>query len=272
MALGTAAAMARSIASPFRLESASRSLLRALVAIQMHHVVRHACVVLVLMACGRAQAQSSAELPEATTRTRIARVQAILDARAGRAQFWQYGWLGLGYAVTGGFVALAASLSDSNQRLDFAFAAGGAFIDTTVHGLGSIHVHAANRLREQPDASPEQARLKLAMAEAELAAAAEAERDRRSLFKAQILPVGFAVATGLVLGVGFGHVRGAVVNTLAAIVINELRVLTQPTSTTAMWQDYQRDPDAPLVRRRAREGWSLSWEASPFGCAFTGSF
>lgn len=245
-----------------------------MVAIPMKTVVKHACAVVLLLACGTAQAQpsSSAELPDATARARIERVQGILDERAGRAQFWQYGWLGLGYAVTGGFVALAATLNDKDQQLDFAFAAGGAFVDTTVHALGSINVHAAARVREQPDASPEQLRLKLAIAEAELAAAAAAESDRRSLLKAQILPVGFSLATGLVLGIGFGHVRGAVVNTVAAIVINELRVLTQPTATIAAWHEYQRDPDAPLARRRAREGLNLSWELSPLGCAMTGSF
>lgn len=240
----------------------------------MSNVARCACAVLVLVACGRAHAQpsASAEFSDATARARIARVQGILDERAGRAQFWQYGWLGLGYAVTGGFVALAATRDDKAQRLDFAFAAGGAFIDTTVHALGSINVHAAARLREQPESSSEQLRLKLAMAEAELAATAEAEGDRRSLLKAQILPVGFSIATGLVLGLGFGHVRGAVVNTVAAIVINELRVLTQPTSTIAARQEYLRDRDASLARRGTRPGFTLSWEASPFGCAISGSF
>lgn len=228
-------------------------------------------VVLGLASSARAQSSVTAEPDPAALRARIARVQGILDERAGRAQFWQYGWAGLGYAVTGGFVALSATTKDKVQRLDFAFAAGGAFVDTTVHVLGSIRVHAAAALREQPDASPEQLRLKLAFAEVELKAVAEAERDRRSLFKAQILPIGFSVATGLVLGLGFGHWRGAIINTAAAVVINELRVLTQPTSTIDAWEQYRQNPGAASARRLDS---ALSWSftVSPNGCTVTGSF
>jgi hypothetical protein len=223
-----------------------------------------ACLLAMVLACAGAQAQASqnTELDTAALRARIARVQAILDERAGRAQLWQYGWAGLGYAATGGFVALSATTKDKEQRLDFAFAAGGALVDTTVHVLGSIHVHAGARLREQPEGSPEQLRLKLAFAEAELKAVAEAERDRRSLLKAQILPIGFSVATGLVLGLGFGHWRGAIVNTAASIVINEVRVLTQPTSTMEAWEHEH--------AATSSVSWSLA--LSPTGCAVYASF
>ena len=56
-------------------------------------------------------------------RQRLDRVQAILDERADRARFWQYGWMGLGYAVTAGFAAGSAITNDKTNRLDFAFAA-----------------------------------------------------------------------------------------------------------------------------------------------------
>ncbi|HET8932571.1 MAG TPA: hypothetical protein VFN67_03985 [Polyangiales bacterium] len=224
------------------------------------------CVLAVVLACRGAQAQASthAELDTATLRARVAQIQAILDERAGRAQLWQYGWAGLGYAVTGAFVAISATTKDKVQRLDFAFAAGGAFVDTTVHVLGSIQIYAAAGLREQPEASREELRLKLAFAEAKLRAVAEAEQDRQSLLKAQILPIGFSVATGLVLGLGFGHWRGAIVNTALSIVVNELRVLSQPTSTIAAWEQYRRDAGA------ARRSWSIA--LSPTGCMIYGSF
>lgn len=220
--------------------------------------------VILLLTCQRAHAQAG-ELDLATIRSRIEHVQAILDERAGRAQLWQYGWTSLGYAVTGGFGAVAVATKDKDQRLDFAFAAGGAFIDTSVHLLGSIEVHAATRLREQPDVGPEQLRQKLAFAEAQLSAAANAERDRRSLLKAQILPVGFSVVTGLVLGIGFGHWRGAAINTAAAIVVNEVRVLTQPTSTIEALEKYQGARD-----RSNSITWSLALTAT--GCSLFARF
>lgn len=226
------------------------------------------------IACGRVHAQVSVspELDDATLRARITTIQGILDERAGRAQLWQYGWVGLGYAAAGGFATLAATTSDDVQRLDFAFAAGGALVDTTVHALGSIEVHAAARVRERPEDSVEHLRLKLAFAQAQLEAAAEAERDRQTFLKAQVLPVGFAVATGLVLGAGFGHWRGAAVNTLAAIVINELRVFSQPTSSIDALQRYRDNPDAALARLGRQRGLTLQWAAGPTGCALYGTF
>jgi hypothetical protein len=235
-------------------------------------VARLGVILIVIVACGRAQAQPNAGLDDVAVGARIARVQAILDERAGRAQLWQYGWAIAGYSVTAGFVAISATTADKDLRLDFAFAAGGALIDTTVHVLGSIEVHAAARLREQPSASPEELRLKLSFAEAQLTAAADAERDRRSLLKAQILPVGFSIATGLVLGIAFGHWRGAIVNTAASIVINELRVLTQPTSSIAALAQYQRDPRAAAARERQRPRFVWSVAASPLGCTLYGAF
>jgi hypothetical protein len=204
---------------------------------------------------------------------RFDRVQAILDERAGRAQFWQYGWMGLGYAVTVGFATGSGLTSNKTNRLVFAFAAGGAFIDTTVHALDPIRVHAAARLREQPATTPVEARVKLKLAESELAAVAEAEAGRRSLLKAHVLPNGVPVVTGLILWLGFGHLKGAAVNTAAAIVINEVRVLTQPTSSIAAWKQYQQNSDGQPSSSMGRQptiSWSLA--VGPFGSFVYGSF
>ena len=169
-------------------------------------------VALSLGRLGTAYAQVEAPGDE-QVRQRLDRVQAILDERAGRAQLWQYGWMGLGYAVTAGFATGSTLTSSKTDRLDFAFAAGGAFIDTTVHTLDSIRAHAAARLREQPATSPEEARIKLKFAESELAAVAEAESARQSLLKGHLLPNGVPVVTGLILWLGFGHLKGAAINT-----------------------------------------------------------
>ena len=113
-------------------------------------------------------------------------------------------------------------------------------------------------MREHPEASWAQLRTKLALAEAQLAAAAAAERDRRSLLKTQLLPIGFGVLTGLALGIGFGHWQGAAINTAAAIVINELRVLTQPIWTVEALRQYRQDPNQIAQRHRSGVAWSLA--------------
>jgi hypothetical protein len=221
---------------------------------------------------GTAYAQTQA-LGDAEVQQRLERIQTILDERTGRAQFWQYGWMGLGYAVTAGFAGGSALTSNKTNRLDFAFAAGGAFIDTTAHMLDPIRVHAAERLREQPASTPGEARSKLKFAESELAAVAEAEAGRQSLLKAHVLPDGLPVVTGLILWLGFGHRKGAAINTAAAIAVNEVRVLTQPTSTVAAWKQYQQNagyqPSSSAGHRPAIS-WSLA--VGPFGSYVYGSF
>lgn len=210
---------------------------------------------------------------DAEVQQRLERIQIILDERAGRAQFWQYGWMGLGYTVTAGFAGGSARTSNKTNRLDFAFAAGGAFIDTTVHMLDPIRVHAAGRLREQPATTPEEARSKLKLAESELAAVAEAEAERQSLLKAHVIPDGLPVVSGLVLWLAFSHLKGAAINTGAAIAINEVRVLTQPTSSVAGWKQYQQNaghrPSSSAGHRPAIS-WSLA--VGPFGSFVYGAF
>ncbi len=233
------------------------------------------CVLAVVLSAGSAAAEPRAApaLSDSETASRIERLQAVLDERSTRVQVWQYGWTGLGYAVTGGFVGIAAAQPSGTDRLDFAFAAGGALIDTTVHALGSINVHAAGRVRNQSARTPAEATFKLKLAEAELAEAAEAERDRRSLLKGHVLPIGLSAASGLVLWLGFGHLQGAVVNTVAASAIAELRVWTQPTSSIAIWEQYQRDPSSlPAATARGRGDFSWSLAVLPTGCAVVGVF
>ncbi|HET8937424.1 MAG TPA: hypothetical protein VFN67_28470 [Polyangiales bacterium] len=179
------------------------------------------------------------------------------DERSSRATVWQYGWTALGYAATGTFIAIAATTNNPDDRLDFTFAAVGSLLDTGIHVVGSIQVHAASRLREQPDGEPAQLRKKWQFAERELAAAAEAERERSSPLKAHLLPVGLSVMSGLVLGLVFGHWKGAAINTAAAVVVNEARVLTQPTSTVEALHRYQQDSNM-LAQRMTRSRWQCS--------------
>lgn len=214
-----------------------------------------------------------AAVNDAVAIQRIANIQSILDERDGRAKLWQYGWTGIGYGIATGFGVLSATTNDSTQRLDLAFAAGGTVVDTTVHLLGSINVHAAGRLRLLPEATAEERHEKLIFAESELREAALAEQKRRSLVFGHLVPAGFATATGLVLWLGFGHLKGAAINTAAAIVVNEVRLLTQPTSARDAWDAYQQHSNSSPAATRYPTS-TLAWSPilSPLGCGIAGVF
>jgi hypothetical protein len=187
---------------------------------------------------GVSLAQTGAAPEDAQVRARLAAIQAALDARSGGAKAWQHGWTGLGVGVLGLFTTLSATAKpETDDRLDFAFAAGGTLLDTVAHVAGGIDARAADRLHEAPEATPEEARAKLALAESLLREAAQAEESRQSLVTGHLVPDGMAVAVNLVLALGWGHVKGPVVNAAAAIVVNEVRCLTQPTSAVAALRD-----------------------------------
>lgn len=215
---------------------------------------------IVSSAADRALAEPGAE--RSSPADGVGSARDILDERESRARVWQYGWGATGYGLALGFGALAATTDDDDARLSFGFAAGGIFIDTTMHMLSSIEANAASRARERPDRAMAQLRL-----------AAEAEEQRQSLVLGHLLPAGFATAAGLVLWLGFDNLEGAIFNTAAAIATNEVRALTQPTSALDAWTAYQqgqRPSDALPSAAAPRASWSVALTGA--GCAIVGTF
>lgn len=103
--------------------------------------------------------------------------------------------------------------------------------------------------------------------------AAEAEQRRQSLVLGHLLPAGAATTGGLVLWLGFGNLQGAIAATVAAVVTNELRILTQPTSALEAWHAHQRGQSpaqAPRRRQAPARTWSLVFTGA--GGAVLGTF
>jgi hypothetical protein len=227
----------------------------------MPHITHHHLSGLLMAAAlsaGSVHARAEAPSDEASASAAEASAQAVLDERATRAQVWQYGWGGFGYALAASFGTLAIATDDKDTRLDFAFAAGGIFVGTTMHMIDSIRPHAAAHAREKPGS-----------ARAELKAAAEAEEKRRSLVFGHLLPAGFATAAGLVLWLGFDHLGGAVVNTAAAVIANEAGILTLPTSASRAYRDSTKQlPEGSSAA--AGPSWQLTFWGT--GAGVVGSF
>jgi hypothetical protein len=216
--------------------------------------------ILLFFSAGRARADESIQPPDRALLP--ARAQRTLDEREASARLWQYGWGALGYGMAVSFGAVAATTNRDSARIAFGFAAGGIFIDTSVHMLASIEPNASVRAREQPGQVMNQLRL-----------AAEAEELRQSLVFGHLFPAGAATVGGLVLWLGFGNMAGAIAATTAAVVTNELRILTQPTAAMKAWQALGRGQGhAEGSHGRGGPAWSWSLLFTGAGGAVRGTF
>ncbi|MBN1533934.1 MAG: hypothetical protein JXA20_14790, partial [Spirochaetes bacterium] len=157
--------------------------------------------------------QSDAEVSQ-----RIAHIQNALDQGQTRAQAWWYGWIGIygaGTAVQGGLAAHHWNDFERNRSTNYVRKAapetrqdmivGGA---TTFLGVCGLLVmpftpaYAPDRLREMPENTPEERRLKLQVAESLLAECAQVEIDGWG-WLTHLLNLGVNLTAGLVVWLGF---------------------------------------------------------------------
>lgn len=200
----------------------------------------------------------SADLDALDANTRAKFVRKSLDDDAESARLWYWGWSGVGVASAWVNGIWAAS-SDYDGRVDrIGAASGGVMLAVTtlispmsVTSDASSVATAVDESAARPGSDPCAV---VAYAEKYLARSAEDE-TRRKGFVGHALPIGGALAGGLVLGLGYGHWTGGALNAGIGIVITELKILTQPTGSVKALDRYRSGilgKDGPAV------GWQLA--------------
>lgn len=182
---------------------------------------------------------AAAEMPDAEVSRRLAFISARLDAGQDRAGLWWRAWYGtfLGLTVVQGGAALA--VRDPGLRQSAA-------VGSVTSSLGVIPLaitgfpprDAGDRLRVWPESTPAERRRKLARAEHLLRVSAEAE----SLGRSWIAHAGGAVvalASGLILGLGYKRGLNTLTNVIGGVVIVETEIWTQPTAAIDDWRTYR---------------------------------
>jgi hypothetical protein len=208
---------------------------------------------------------ANADLDAIDPATRAQFVRKSLDADASNARLWFWGWAGAGVAsaTVNGIVAAGG---DYGTRVDQIGAASGGLmlavttlifplaVTSDASAVGTAVDSSANRASADPCAV-------VAYSERYLAHAAEDEASRKRLV-GHALPIGGAIAGGLVLGLGYGHWTSGALNAGIGIVVTELKMLTQPTGAVRALDRYRTGvlgKDGPAV------GWQLVPMATPQG-------
>lgn len=201
----------------------------------------------------------NADLDAQDSTTRLRFVRKSLDDDASNARIWTWGWAGTGVAVAAVNGIWAAS-SAYDTRVDRIGAASGGVMLTLTTLIDPMSVtRDAAAVGTAVDASApgrtgDDPCVVLSYAERYLATSAEDE-SRRKRFLGHALPIGGAIAGGLVLGLGYGHWSGGALNAGIGIAVTELKMLTQPTGSARALERYRTGilgSDGPSV------GWQLS--------------
>jgi hypothetical protein len=160
-----------------------------------------------------------------------------LEVDAATSETWRAAW-GATYAVaTLVQLAVTPAVAQADQYDLYVGAA------TTAVGLGFVLVSTPEVAQDGPrfmhlaeHGGLEPCALLL---EGERVVALDALNERSGVaWYVHVLNAGFSAATGLIIGLGFGHWVSAIINTLVGFAIGEATVFTSPTRLASQWQHY----------------------------------
>ena len=224
-----------------------------------------------LGACGlpapaRAQQRSDAEIGE-----RIRFIEQRLELGTAAANRWWLSWYSIYGGLTLGQAAIAFGVSDQGLRIDMAVGAFTTSLGSLTLGLFPFEARfAAARVRALPEGDAAQRRAKLAEAEAVFRATAEDEAFGRS-WASHLIGNGVALASGIVLGVGYDRPASGILQFAAGVTLTELQILTQPTRALEDWNRYAHQGPTPPEEEEGGDAelWVLP---EPGGLGLVGRF
>jgi hypothetical protein len=196
-----------------------------------------------------------------------------LGAQARYAALWQTTWFVARTAILASEVGLAMVSPDPDDRLDARVTSVFAALPPVGMLLFGLRVVRDGPLFLRLDHLDTDASrcAWIARGEQLLARDAKNEDEQRGWLQ-HALQIGGSTALFLVLGLGWGHWRNAILNGLAGIALGEAQILTQPTGLVGAWERYRRGDVSDGTRR------SISLRIAPLlttnaaGVAFGGTF
>ncbi|MFW6067920.1 MAG: hypothetical protein ACOC97_06255 [Myxococcota bacterium] len=169
-------------------------------------------------------------------------------------RLWYLGWMTVFTGLTAANVAFAATEFDDARPRAILAAVGSGFsiLSLTIFPrTGTWAGWGAKRLRAMPADTIEERRERLRYAEAMLEKSATRQKLGTS-FLTHSQGYAWGLFTGLLLGLKYDDTLGALMLALGSPIINELRVLTQPTASIPAWENYRSAAKhcmAPTLRR-----------------------
>lgn len=198
---------------------------------------------------------------------RLGTIRHLLVSQADWADRWQTGWFTARTVILVGELGLGMISADPGDRTDAWITSAFAAVPPIGTLLFGLRVQRdAPRFLRRADLDTDASRCAyVALGEQLLARDAENEDENRGWVQ-HALQIGGSTALFLVLGLGYGHWRNAIVNGLAGIALGEAQILSQPIALVSGYRRYLAgDFDAPKLSvtvspRVGEGGWGVAIE------------
>lgn len=202
------------------------------------------CSLVVRAECARPQNASPGGVAGQSDEARLAFLSKLLEEESGRARTWAFVWGG-SYGLLGVAQLAVMPFFPREEQPDWYWGAASTAVGLAFVLLGKPDVQDAGPVfaRRASAVTPDATCTLIAEGERLLEAGAENEE---SSFK-WYLHVGnvlFNVGLGLVLGLGYGHWEGAIINAIVGTAIGEGNIVTSPAHLISGWKRY-RQGEAP---------------------------
>lgn len=214
------------------------------------HMMRIAAVVVLTCSlvaqaeCARPKNASPQGVAGQSDEARLRYLSKLLEEESGRARTWTLAWGGAyGAGVVVQLSLMALLPRDEQPDMYWGAASTGVGLAFTLLGKPEVLEGGPLFARRASAATPEDTCAIIAEGERMLEAGAQNEESSFAWY----LHVGnvlFNVGIGLVLGLGYGHWQGAIINAIAGSAIGEANILTSPSHLIPGWKRY-RQGDAP---------------------------
>ncbi len=188
-------------------------------------------------------------------------IQASLDAGAGAAKRWQYGWStaygGLTYLFAGQALMLDEP-HESDDRYDAIVNSAASFAGLAGTLALPMKTHtAAATLKAMAESTEAQKRAKLQQAEALLRESAEREALGRS-WQAHAVGAAVSALAGLAVACDDGRGDDGLIMFASNLLVSEVQIFTTPTRATKDWQRYQQGRLGQSAKSNSKSGFHLS--------------
>lgn len=190
-------------------------------------------------------AGSSSALTRASPAARAAYLRSVLEEQRSRVAWWNWGFTALGYGLAAGQLTLGLSTDldgdrgEPNQRAFYLVNATRGTLGATWALLQPLQIDVSALDTALPSGSNEQATCEwLARAEANLEASAALQQRHRSPLKHAVV-VAAALASGLVLGLGFDEWGRGGLSAGMGLVLGESQIWLQPMGAISALERYE---------------------------------
>lgn len=189
-----------------------------------------------------------ADIPSDTS-GKIRWIQNRLDIAAQPARRWQYGWTTAYAGMTYLYAVQASALDETDEdddRYDAVVNASSSFLGFAGMMIDPLSTgEAASQLKQLPESTDEEKRIKLEKAEILLRGIAEREQRGQS-WQAHALAGFVSLAAGVAVACDHSRTGDGAAMFAGSMLVSEIQIFSQPTHASRAWKAYRNGETRPV--------------------------